>query len=464
VSGFKKFTKSMLKNINIPSINKDFNVFIGEKQRKVKDSILKVGEDEIFIGYGSSEFVQGNEIVLNLNLANYDTKGNLVEIKSRDIVVIGVKGTGKSVTASIIMESIIKKQKMHCLIIDPAGEFYKHKEEWLHDDLREDYKYEVDEWFNSVGLKREGLKMCVIAPKLLGEMDNVDVFYSINFVEFIELFKRDSISAISILSEILGISESYSNIDFLYNVLSDKIIMTTTTWNGFKRRLHELKRTTNVESIFNSINIKIRSGILNDDEQMHIDLMNLFNTNDCVIFKGRQRKEENDDYLTKINNAYIKLLLIKIENELEKISNHVESKLINKNEGKYRGFLIVIDEADSYAPARGISSMRERIVQLATKDRKLLVNLILITQSANKLDETLFNQSDFIITSNLNEENAKVFKDKMYSEEQMDLLINMPTEITTSIGTTPSEFAICSSNKEIVKFVPRPPESNFKRN
>ena len=446
MSGLKRFIKSMVNNSNKPSVRNDFNVLIKQKDTEIKNNKVKLSPDDILIGFDSTDFEFGNETIINLNLTNYDNEGNLVEVKSRDICVIGVKGSGKSVTASIIMEELILKEKMHCLIIDPAGEFYKHKEEWLHDDDRDEYKEQIDEWEEQFGLNRKGLNTIVISPKILGELDNVDVYYSINFIEFIELFKRDSISAISILSEILGITESYANIDFLYNVLTDKIISNTTTWNGFRKRLNELRRTTNVEVIFNSINIKIRSGILNDDEATHIDIIEMFNKYDAVIFRGRQRKEENDDYLTKIYNAYIKLLLIRIENELEKLSNKIDSNLINKSDDRYKGFLIVIDEADSFAPAKGISSLRERIVQLATKDRKLLVNLILITQSAGKLDETLFNQSDYIITSNLNDENATVFKRRIFEQEQIDVLVNMPLESPTNIGTKVSQFAIIDNN------------------
>lgn len=454
----------MITNTNQPSVRNNFSILINKKKKDDEDKSIKLKENEILMGFDSTDFDLNNEVVIDLNLANYDNRGNVVEIKSRDITVIGVKGSGKSVTASILMEEMILKYKMHCLIIDPSGEFYKHKEEWLYDDNRYEYKESIDNWEKGFGLTRQGLKICVISPKILGELDNVDIFYTMNFIEFIELFKRDSISAISILSEILGISESYSNIDFLYNVLTDKIISNTTTWNGFRKRLNELRRTTNVEVIFNSINVKIRSGILSDDEATHINIIELFNTYDAVVFRGRQRKEENDDYLTKIYNAYIKMLLIRIENELEKISNKVESGLVNKNtDDRYKGFLILIDEADSFAPAKGISSLRERIVQLATKDRKLLVNLILITQSAGKLDETLFNQSDYIITSNLNEENASVFKRRMFEQEQIDLLVNMPLEASTSIGTKVSQFAIIDNNRDIVKFFPRPPRSNFKR-
>ncbi len=464
MSGLKKFLKTMLSSVNQPSVRNNFSILINKQNKEEKEKILELNDNEILMGFDSTEFELNNEVIIDLNLANYDNRGNIVEIKSRDIVVIGVKGSGKSVTASIIMEEMILKFKMHCLIIDPSGEFYKHNEEWLHDDDREEYKESIDRWEAPLGLTRQGLNVCVISPKILGELDNVDIFYSINFIEFIELFKRDSISAISILAEILGISESYSNIDFLYNVLTDKIISNTTTWNGFRKRLNELRRTTNVEVIFNSINVKIRSGILDDNESSHVNIIELFNKYDAVIFRGRQRKEENDDYLTKIYNAYIKMLIIRIENELEKISNKNESQLINKNiNGKYYGFFILLDEADSFAPAKGMSSLRERIVQLATKDRKLLVNLLSITQSAGKLDETLFNQSDYIITSNLNDENASVFKKRMFEQEQIDLLVNMPLESSTNIGTKVSQFAIIDNNRNIVKFFPRPPRSNFKK-
>jgi hypothetical protein len=205
----------------------------------------------------------------------------------------------------------------------------------------------------------------------------------------------------------------------------------------------------------------MRSGLISDVEKENINLLELLKTNQIVVLSGQLRREENDSYLTKRYNAYCKLCIFEIVSDLMRYfaGDTTTTYLQNKS-----GCLIMIDEVDSLAPNRGACSARETIVNIATKYRKAYITLLLATQLISRVDDALFAQVNYLITSVVDEENKKLLRNKNVSEEAIGILSELRTAIKTTIGTLISELAIINmESMDTQYFYPIPPLTALKK-
>ena len=431
--------------------NKIFSSQINEKKEP-----FNIKKNQILIGFNSTDFNENSAVLLNLK---FKVKvGDEFEKRSRVITIIGKKGSGKSMLKKVISENIKYRMHMPFFFIDPYGEDVKMKEKYAEDKSLEYQEY-IDEFLSKFGLERQNMNIIVISPKFLGELQNVDKYYSISYTEFRDMAKYDLDLAVTIMSELLGIDNNDDNIELLMNVINNKTIE---TWKDMYNMLIREKKNlkTKTHKIFGRVISRLRNQIITDDTSITIDIKSLLMKYDAVVFRARLRDSVDDSYTTKMYNAYVKMIISQIRIDITRFINGDETATIKCKEGVF----IPIDEADSLAPASGISSLRNTIVQLATKFRKSMISLILITQSVEKLDHTLMAQSDFILTAKLDDINRGIISERNVSKEEIETkLTNLRSEQKTSIGTIVNEWAFIDDENNITLFYPTIPLTNNKR-
>jgi DNA helicase HerA-like ATPase len=458
----KKFYKNTLSSLDIYSSRKFAEEMFGKKEIIEKPPIFDLKKEQVLVGFKSPKFDLNNAVTLDLRL--FDEQGGQKERKSRIITIFGDKGDGKSVLASVLMDYFIQILNIPILIIDPNDEYsYWKSKPFLFDNKDDGYKSMIDEFLGQFGLKRTGYKTYTIAPKFLGEKEDikVDKYYSFSFKQFKKMMQRRKDTAVKTLTELLGIADDDSNIDFLLQVLESQRGKFINSWDDLKRTLLSYRKHTKVKKIFSKLNVKILTGVLSDNEENNIDICELLSKYQIVVFSGEIRTESDDTYDTKTYNAFIKILFDEVRDELKRLIAGVKgTKLTNKS-----GVLIYIDEADSIAPKDGKSSLKTATEQLATKRRKDMLNVILITQVIGKLDEPLVVNSDYLFTSALNTLNEKIFKEIRLSDENINLLAHMRKSEKTSIGTIVRQWGVVDKVNTLVvkKFYPICPASAFKR-
>ena len=415
-----------------------------------EERIYEMQDDDLLLGFKNKMFRRGEEVVVNIKLIDENN-----ELKSRNFLIIGKKGSGKSVMGAVVADMFINKFKTPVFAIDPFGEMHVKYKEFFYDG-EERYLEYLDSFLKYYNLKRRGLKLTVIAPAFIGEQRSVNFYYKLSYKTVKEMIKYDSGQMRGILSRMLGIKDNVANMDLLAMVMSDVKI---NTWNDLLRSMSRSK-DSKVRIIFSSINAKLKMGVLTNDEKEDIDLCKLMMDNQMVIFKSRIRTEVDDDYDTLIYNSFLELCLFQLTTYMTRHLEGLSSKLQSDN-----GILIVIDEADSVAPAVGNCSIRNPIVQLATKWRKSLFNIILMVQSATKLDPTFSSQSDYLIGYKSENINKQVLLDRGISEEVFkEVLTELKQEQTTIVNTKVNECFIIGMNNEIKICTPMFPLADIYRN
>lgn len=431
----KEFDENLLKGLGAFTFKNIVGRYYKIEEEQVENRII-LEKDEMPIGFRKPDYSlddEDNLVKVNFHFT-YEHDGKVVERKSRVISIIGDKGSGKSWLAGTIIDYVVEQWGMKVFIIDPSGEYFAHKFKW--NPHNKDIEEKADELLAKIGRARRGRKITIIAPKFLGEQDNVDIYYSLSFKEIKSMMKSNP-KTINYIAELIGIQGDIPNINVLSNIFTPEKLENMFTWSDFERVLNMEKRHTDVRKIFSSYQYRKNIGVFNDDEKTHIDIIDLLVNNEIVIFQGILRTEEDDDFQTILYNTHIKILIDEILYELNKIKrNKPDARIKNRN-----GIFLVADEADSLIPATGNSTLRNRMVTLATKHRKDMINQIIITQSAAKIDNTLFQQTDYIFTAKIDDINASVFRKKQINQNVIDDLFRLNTEQTTSIGTVVNQFA-----------------------
>ena len=429
---------------------KVYKHLFGEEMEEATAS-FQLGINDVILGFTSLKFDLQNLVKLNMNLVSGWETGKPV-FSPKTVCVIGKKGSGKTVLMKMLVEQIRRKFGFKVIKIDPYGEFYMSKYPFAY-DRSEQYQHFLDEWMATYGQERYGLKLVVISPRYLKKeeiegSDNKVRYWALHYHHFKDLARYDNDRAMTLLAELLGLSDNRSNINLLMTVMADDKM---NSWRDLYNALAvavRMKAGTQVSVIFYAIKAMLAQHIISDDEEDDIDIMQLVAENDELIFKGRLRKSLNDTFMDRIYNVHIKYLLALPSNDLKRYGDGATDTYLNGTP-----VIIASDEADSLAPAEGICSLTEDYIQLSKKERKTQIFVFNAVQSAEDINKSLLDQSDFIFTFRVDEENVNVFKKRHVSKGLLDRLANLvmaQASKPSNIATTPSQCAVLNERNECV--------------
>lgn len=430
---------------------------------------IQLDRNHMLIGFRTPQFTIDNAITIDLNFEK--SYGNTVELQSKVITIMGQKGDGKSGVSSLFIDYFIQQRHMKIIIIDPQHEYYR-KEKKVFDDITNDDEYlaEIDDFLSTYNQVRRGYKLYKIAPKFLGtERENIDLYYTLSWNDFKDMFTSNNLSAINTLIELLGIENNESNVDFLLSTISENE-REIFSWETLLAKLNAYRRTNKkVKRIFHALKTRMSGSqsMLSDNDEDHLNIFKILDKYDGIIFAAElpdtESVDEEETMLTKVYNDFVKIFVMQIRNELRKtVRGSVNSRFKDK-----QGIVFIIDEADVLIP-NGKSSLKTILVRLATKERKTMITLILMTQSADKLDATIFKQSNYIITSAPDKDNAKAL---YLINVQKSVVIAMQSlrkrddSNETSIRTSVAQFSLINHDKNNahIEFYPTLPCADFKK-
>lgn len=404
------------------------------KKEEMVEEKIKYGKNDFPIGFASPNFSINNMIVVNINAV--EKEQGEVSRKSKVFGIVGRKGSGKSVMLGMIADYYKLRFNVPIFILDPFGEFYVKRSTFAY-DKSDEYQNYVDDFLESINEKRIAYKnLLVICPLFMkGNSDaNIDKFFTISFKNIKLIMKYDKMEAVSLLIDLLGITNNDSNADLIFSTIASRSI---NSWSELLIALKDESKATKGKAsvIFSRIRTRLNANIISDDDTHYLNILEELSTRDMVVMKAQLRQTLDDDYITTIYNAYVKIIITTIRLDLQ---HQGEDNYLTNPQGIFLG----IDEIDSVAPAVGTSSLRITITQLASKFRKAMINLGMATQSISKVDPTLFQQCNFVLTPKLEKDNSILISYFNISDEWINILSNLKKGVKTNLNTIVSEFAV----------------------
>lgn len=436
-----KVLYKMAKYSNNPSIHNMFPYVQKEPE------IPGVKEDEILLGYASDSF---------------DPQDGIVTIpfrRDRSFVgiVMAARGSGKSVLATnIALDNLLARFDVPCFFIDPSWEFSTRKYPQLNTDL-------VDK-LAKLGLSPRGYPTKVFTPKMVSSFGNQGTEYIIDLVDFKRIGQVDAPTMLQSLIEFFevdGASQRAAKRMF-YPLVADLAKCPDTIFQ-FKREVNDSINSKRMSTVTGKPTGKKVSTVLLDiiDSFTMSHRMGLSNVNDSVDF-AKELAENRFVILQgsvggaseRFLSTYIKLAILTLVYD--------RARQIRQRSGQLKtGALVVIDEADKFAPEKTMIPSRTPIVELATRQRKLNMSILAITQKPQLLDQALVGESDFILCSKIaTEEERAILRNRGISKFDVNsVLANLRQKVELPSGHTVSEWAYIDRNNQLKTFFPCPPRS-----
>ena len=447
-------------------------VFVRWQQRMMEEpepipDHLDVPDTKLFIGFDSLDYSVGNAVLPDINIVA-EEGGELVP-KSRCFTILGEKNSGKSVLSSVlILDNIVKKYHIPLLIIDPQNEFYKHKESLKKRYNNSDMKQNLEEYESTFNVQFEGYSGIVYRVGFDTQFDEegIDASLVLTLSDFRDLYEFSKVEGIQSLLILLDVADSRPAEYVCAQILSNTKI------RSFGDALKLLKgediegledeEIKNAGSAFrNYLEEAILLGTVSKDEVASVDIIDSLINYDFTVIRSKLKLGEEakvyNKYLT-----YIKIYLVKmlIDRTRFMLGNPVErrkSRLTHEF-----GFIVLIDEADSVCPESGGGFLKDLIIQLATKYRKLGVTVCLLSQNASLLNHVIQQQSDAMFVARLkSRDNIAAVAERGVPKHTIDVLRRLNVEKKNSLGLNVNEWCYISQQNDVISFYPAPPLSNF---
>jgi len=473
--------KALLLNYqHIYSYNEKYLKYVTEEEA-IPIENLDIAEDEMLLGFKSLDYNLDNAFITKIGI--FESEGGEYVPKSQIFTIIGERGSGKSILASIIgLDNIVQRFQLPTFIIDPSptGEWGSHKKTILKKFPSQRNK--ISSFFETINVEPQGINYNIIVyqPKFDSDFkeEGVDKFFLLYYSDFLQLYKFSHLEATQIFIDIVNLDDTRPTMV----VVGDMFIKYNKEDNSFSEILDNYGKKSNTYSkgdemasisrvfpyaLQSAINLGIVNGGVNKDKMVNNkavlknNVLEDLENKDAVVLRIKA-KSSNESNITKRYEACIKIVLTKILNDRLLFSSGTKEEKVKSHLTNPNGILVIIEEADTIAPATGGNYVKELIKQLATKYRKAYINVILITQDAGTLDETLLKQSSVIFCSQIQTlGNIKALKEKGIDKITIDKLKNLRKNQRNSLGLLVSEWAMIDANKKIELFYPTIPHSSF---
>lgn len=450
-----------------------YKEYIKQQKEEQEEYIpnITIPDTKLFLGFAGLNYEPNNVVAPDISLVAKEG-GRLVP-KSRVIVIIGRKGTGKSILSSIVgLDNFVNKFSIPTLAIDPAptAEFYCHKESLLDAFPSSEMRSKLNDYEYKFNTKFRGYPLKVYKPSFDSsgfKEEGVDVDWALSLSDFKEMFKYSKLDAIQSLLASLEIQDNAPGSDILAQILTSKNFHTFgNVLDALKGKKFIIENEEEFKATGSSFRNRLNSAVLlnvfsrdyGTKDNIIEDLVNY----SCVVLRGKPKTGEDSKILAKYY-VYLQIALTKIIQERIKfVSGTRDEKMKSKLNHPY-GIQIIIDEADVLCPNTGTSYLKSLIENIATKLRKAGITLILITQNLSLLDEVLTAQADMILTARLdNEGNIKALRKRGIAEESIDILRHLNIEKPNNYGFRVSEWAYIDQRNATSSFYPCLSLSAFK--
>ncbi len=465
---------------NIHSYSEKYKKYITEAPL-IPIENLDIAEDEMLLGFKSLNYNLDNAFITKLGI--FEEEGKEYIPKSQIFTIIGERGSGKSILASIIgLDNIVARFQLPTFIIDPSptGEWNSHKKTILNKFPAERNK--ISSFFDTINVNPAGTnyKIIVYQPKFDSDFkeEGIDKFFELYYSDFLQLYKFSHLEATQIFIDIINLDDTrptmvvVGDMFMKYNKENNSFSQILENYGKKQKSYSNENEMTSISRVFpyalySAINLGIVAGGINEtkkiDNKIHFkfNILEDLENNDAVILRVKA-KSGNETKVTKRYEACVKIILTKILNDRLLFTSGTKEEKQKSHLTNPNGILVIIEEADTLAPAGKTNYIKELITQLATKYRKAYINVILITQDAGTLDETLLKQSSVIFCSQIQTMgNIKALREKGIDNITIGKLKNLKKNQRNNLGLLVSEWAMIDANKHISLFYPTIPHSSF---
>jgi hypothetical protein len=453
---------------NIYSYNKYVKTWTKEDEPYIPT--IEVPDTQLFLGFSSLKYTPANVVAPPISIISEE--GGRVVPKSRVITIIGRKGSGKSVLASIVaQDNFRRKFGIPLIILDPSPtpEWHIHKYALTHKFNSPELAKKLKDYEYKFNVKFQGYSTKVFRPAFDSSFkeEGVDADLKLALTDFKEMYAWSKLDAMQALLEVLELTDNHVAERGAAQILSypsftnfDQVIRAIDGELAFG----EDQELRNIGTAFAS---DLRTAMLldvisKDEGNKDTDLLSDMLHYDSVVFRNKMKTEGDQKMMAKYF-VYTKIYLTQILSDRIKWASGTAEYRAKAKLSCPTGICVVIDEADTLCPEGSQTYLKKQIEEIATKYRKAGVNLVLITQNAALLSSVLLAQSDLIICSKIdNVGNAKALKDRGVNDEAINILKHLDVEKKNSYGFKVNEWAVIDQQNQIYSFYPALPLSEFK--
>jgi len=356
-----------------------------EKVERMKSIQKHVKKGEILLGCTDLDFEEPVTL-------KYDPKERIV------VIVSGQAGSGKTVLAQSLFEQMIDKFGLYGAAVDPKGDCAR-----MHEPLKEE---KLVERLRKFGIQPKGFKVKIIHPEFMKIFGCSGYPFSIGMKNINTLSDKGHIEQVMDALLDVGISGSPAAREVLKEViysprkLPDKVV--DLDGDCFYRRVMQASfdRAEDLGRGKRRVSLMLPRLVKQAYIQMRLSDVNNINfpyelvNNDILVLRSTLRKEKTAD------SAYIATFIDSISSDRLKFLEHDPDSLVDKP------IVFLVDEADVVV-GREKSPSQECIEYVATKDRRIGNNLLLVTQNPQRLNKNVIAQAQYFITSKIFSDDQK---------------------------------------------------------
>jgi hypothetical protein len=440
------------------------------KEEEVHIPQINIPDSKLFLGFSSLDYQPENVVAPPINIVSEE--GGRIVPKARVITIIGRKGSGKSVLASIIaQDNIQRKFGVPTLFIDPnpTPEWHIHKNPLTHRFKSPDMLRRLREYAYKFNVEFRGYTTKCFRPAFDSSFkeEGVDADLTLSLSDFKQMYDWSKLDAMQSILEVLELTDNHVAERAAAQILAypnfktfGQVISSIEGRTAFKHD-QELK---SIGSAFASdLRTAILLNVLNDKEKAESDSVvdDMLNYNSVVL--RSKMKTEGDKKMMAKYFVYTKLVLTQVLSDRIKFSSGAAEARATAKLTHPIGITIVPDEADTLCPEGDNTYLKKTIEEIATKYRKAGVSLIPITQNAALLSHVLLAQSDLIICSKIDSTgNARALKERGVSDQAIGIMRHLKVEQTNSLGFKVNEWCVIDQQNRCFSFYPAVPLSEFK--
>lgn len=442
-----------MQSLNQSDIRYYYRVYHKEPIVKIDPFVIK--KNDVILGCNTPVYKRENTVTLNVKKFNDDGTTNALSF-----LIIGRQGTGKSYEGSSIgLDNIVTRFGEKLFIYDPKGEYDKHKNpSYENEPVR---KGKVDKYLNSINLSRKGYKIYTIAPVIAGKNTKVDLRFSITFADIMEIYQSEPTEALKIIIELIGLKSQPNTIDLVRELIEGRHVKTFKEMQDKSEAVSKKLNLQQTQSVLErKLGIAIRSGLLSDEKEKGIDILNILKENEVVIYKGKLKLTGSDTDTDLPYNAALKLVMLKIILDCALYFQGNSAAVVKSR----NGVCFMLDEIDVLADESSDSSTRIFVTNILTKYRAFKIDFIGIGQEASRIYHELFSQVKVVLTSQVTSANASMLKERHVDKEYLDstsgILGQLKLKVKTDLDTYVSEWVAIDEDNRIIPFYPLPPLSD----
>lgn len=429
----------------------------------------EIGPDNVYLGHTSLDYSERNVFAPPIPIVAME--GGHLRTKPKVILVLGEKGSGKSLILALIAFAYIHKYHLPSLMVDPAPnpEWYMHQYP-LTKVVKDVALARTTELFTHFpGMSLHGHTAAVYRPAFDSQFheEGTNVDYALTLDDLRSLAYFSLTSAVDEFLNLLNLEDSRPAGIIAEDILLSRRIHTFSEFiTAHEDEKVEAITDMNGANFVTYLKSAIRSRRLADRQGSH-DLIRDARNLDYVVLRGKARQAERESAAFAKYQSNIKISLMRFLNERRMFVSGTKEERIRSQFDNPAGILVVPDELKELIPASGSSYTRDMINDMALLDRKNGTSIVGATQNADLISPSFIKSCDYILFSHIQEDErghsgtADALRAANVPKYVIDAAKKSPEHIRNSLGFPVNQWHLWDKRR-IYHFYPGQEGSAYK--